>query len=363
MRKPFKVQAIAQFLDTTVDSVRRYVDESEITIQRQETGPKTRLFSIENLYDLAYWRAFQRDQPNKQKSKPPKKKILTIYAPKGGVGKTTLAYNLASLFPLLGLRTLVIDLDFQSNLTLAFGYDSELTIEEASEVGVPTTDVIEYHFGNLMPDWPKGRQSLNSVVKKPFGANGPHLIPADLTLDRLDTMFTYDALEGRHADMKIASLLSEGLNGKNPQFDLTDYDIILFDAAPAKNRMTRGALLASDFVITPVSMEKFSTKGLSYLSIVLSEMREQFNRSPELCIVGNFFDHSRIRVINQMMTITSEYKNAWLDATIRRSEDFPKLLASDDSLPLILSKPSGDAAKELRGVAKSLIERMGVFNG
>lgn len=362
IRKPFKVQAVAQLMGTTVDTVRRYVDESGIAIERQQSGPKTRLFTAENLYDLAYWKYFHRDK-EKSKDRPRKKIIATIYAPKGGVGKTTLAHNLASIFPLFGVRTLAVDLDFQSNLTLAFGYDSELTIEEARENGLTPEDVITHHFGDLMPDWPTSRQRLSSVIKKPFGQHGPHLIPADLTLDRLDTMLTYYVLEGRKADLKIASLLKEGMDGQNEHFDLSHYDLILFDAAPAKNRITRGALLASDFVITPVSMEKFSTKALSYLSTVLGEMREQFEKNPELIIIGNFFDPTRVRVINQMMTITKEYQDAWLETTLRRSEDFPKFLASEDNLPLALAKSSSDAAKELRAVAKALIHRMGVIDG
>jgi chromosome partitioning protein len=362
LKKPFKVQAVAQLMGTTVDTVRRYADEGGIQVERQQNGPKTRLFSVENIYELAHWRHFEREK-EKLRDRGRKKVIATIYAPKGGVGKTTLAHNLASIFPLIGVRTLVIDLDFQSNLTLAFGYDSELTPEEAAENGASAEDVILYHFGDLMPDWPKSRRGLSMVVKKPFGEHGPHLIPADLTLDRLDTMLTYFILEGKKADLKIASLLKEGLDGKNPLFDLSGYDLILFDAAPAKNRITRGALLASDFVITPVSMEKFSTKALSYLSTVLGEMREEFERSPELVIVGNFFDPTRVRVINQLMTITREYRNAWLETTIRRSEDFPKSLASEDSLPLALSKTSGDAAKELMAVARALMARMGVING
>lgn len=361
-RKPFKVQAVSQLMETTVDSVRRYVDESGIEVERQSSGPKTRLFTVENLYELAYWRHFQRER-DKFREPVRSKAIATIYAPKGGVGKTTLAYNLASIFPLLGLRTLVIDLDFQSNLTLAFGYDSELTLDETIELGLSPGDAVLYHFGHLMADWPKGRQALSSVVKTPFGAHGPHLIPADLTLDRLDTMLTYDALEGKRADLKIAQLLKEGLDGQNGRLDLSGYDLILFDAAPAKNRITRGALLASDFVVSPVSMEKFSTKALSYLSSVLTEMREQFDRNPELLIVGNLFDPGRLRVINQMMTITQEYPHAWLETTLRRSEDFPKMLASEEGLPLVLAKPSSEAAKELYAVAKALAGRMGLRHG
>lgn len=359
-RKPFKVQAIAQLLGTTVDSVRRDADASGIHIERQQTGPKARLFSVENLYDLAHWRHFRRDPAGER---PWRQVVATLYAPKGGVGKTTLAYNLASVLPLLGIRTLAVDLDFQSNLTLAFGYDSELTLEDGLELGLDREDIVLHHFGDLMPDWPKGRQALAQVVKRPFGVHGPHLVPADLTLDRLDTMLTYDILEGRRADLKIAHLVKEGLDGRGGPFDLSGYDLILFDAAPAKNRITRGALLASDFVITPVSMEKFSTKALSYLATVLHEMRDQFERSPELVVVGNFFDPGRVRVIGQMATLTREYRDAWLETTLRRSEDFPKSLASGDNLPLALAKPSGEASRELLAVAKALIQRMGLLDG
>lgn len=358
-RKPFKVQAIAHLLGTTVDAVRRSVDEAGIQVERQENGPKTRLFSAENLFELANWR-----HRGREKSKDPvqRKVVATVYAPKGGVGKTTMAANLACLFQLFGARTLVIDLDFQSNLTLFYGYDSEITLEEALANQKSPDCVVERHFGNLVPDWPAGRSALADVIKKPYGEFGPHLIPADLTLDRLDTMLTFDAIEGRKADFKIASMLQEGMSGKNPFFDLSKYDVILFDAAPAKNRMTRGALLASDFVISPVSMEKFSTKALSYLSSVLGDMREQVDRSPELVIVGNFFDSTKLRVMAQMMTIANTYQGALLGQTIRRSEEFPKTLTLDDTLPLALSKHSSEPARELQLVALALLERMGVLD-
>ncbi|TCG02833.1 hypothetical protein BZM27_52935 [Paraburkholderia steynii] len=79
--------------------------------------------------------------------------------------------------------------------------------------------------------------------------------------------------------------LKKAARRRDRHFDVSDYDIILFDTASAKNRITSGALLASDYVISPVSMEKFSTKSMSYLSVVLTEMRDQFDRNPELIIV------------------------------------------------------------------------------
>lgn len=357
-RKPLKVQAVAHLLETTVDSVRRHIDDSGIQVDRQETGPRTRQFTVENVFDLAAWR-----HSNRPKLKVKKRITATIYAPKGGVGKTTITANLACLFPLMGLKTLVIDLDFQANLTLALGYDSELTVEEADEKGISREKVIERHFGNLLPSWPYGRSALKDVVKKPFGENGPHLIPADLTLDRLDTILTYDALEGRQGDLTIAALLREGLAGKNPDFDLSGYDVILFDAAPAKNRMTRGALLASDHVISPISMEKFSTKAISYLASVLQDMQSSSGRSPDLVVVGNFHTQNRLRVVNQMAVISENYPGALLDTLIRRSEEFPKTLSEDDDLPpLILAKPTSEPSDDLRAVAKALLVKMGVID-
>lgn len=283
MSKLYKVPGVAQLLDISADSVRRYIEEAGLSVQRAEKGAKTRLLTLENVYDLAAFKAGR----NKQVVKNPKK-IITIWTPKGGVGKSTIAFNLSSLFSLMGLKVLVIDLDFQSNLTLAFGYDSELSLEDAEASGVSADQIVEYHFGHLMPSWPHGRVPLKKVIKKPYGENGPHLVPADVTLDLVDTMLTFEALNNGSPDKMIAALFHEGLVGRNPDFDLSVYDIILIDAAPAKNRSTRGALLASDYVLSPVSMEKFSTKGLSYLSKVLNEIRDSFNRAPELCVIGNF---------------------------------------------------------------------------
>ncbi|WP_143325702.1 ParA family protein [Paraburkholderia ribeironis] len=353
--KPFKVQAAAHLLATSSDTVRRMVDESGIEVTRQEGGPGTRLFSIENIFELARYRAKRRSKTRKNKQV-----VATVYAPNGSVGKTTLASNFGTIFALKGFRTLIIDLDFRSNLTLSFGYDSELTPEEAADAGISQSRIVEYHFGNLIPNYPAGRVRLQETIKKPFGEYGPHIVPADLNLDRLDTMLAYGTLEGRNSDLILAELIRDGLSKKDPDFDVSDYDIILFDAAPAKNRITRGALLASNYVISPVSMEKFSTKALSYLSSVMTEIREQFDRNPELIIVGNFFDPNRVRVLGQLMTCTQAYRDAWLERSIRRSGDFSKAIPGESEIPVILSKPNGQAATDLLESANALLKRMGL---
>lgn len=354
-QKQFKVQAVATLLGLSVDQVRRDSDEAEIEVERQAgNGPKTRLFSVENIFDLAAFRA------KKHGTRPTKKKILTIYAPKGGVGKTTQSSNIAATLALLGLRVLAIDLDFQANLTISYGYDPELTHEEAAQENIPVGTCVDYHLGHLLPQWQTNGQTLTlaDVIKKPYGENGPHLIPSEVTLDRLEALFTVEAIMNKKPDLAIAKFLADGLSGKNKNIDLSQYDVILFDAPPAKNQTTRGALLASDFVMAPVSMEKYSTKSVSYLAGVLGEMEETHGKYPQLMILGNFYDMTRVRVAAQVIALTSKYPKAWLDKQVSTSEEFKKVLDDEEGLPLVLARPNSSAAGELRAVTKAILEKM-----
>lgn len=358
-RKTFKVQGVAKLLGISVDSVRRDADEAGLQIERQGgSGPKTRIFTVENVFDLAAHRG------RKYGLTPKSKRILTVYAPKGGVGKTTISSNIACILALMGLRVLVIDLDFQANLTISFGYDPELTPEEATTAGLPQSTCVEYHLGHLLPQWQQNGmvQPLAKVIKKPFGENGPHLIPSEVTLDRLEALFTVDAIMGKKPELAIARWLDEGLSGSNPNLDLSQYDIVMFDAPPAKNQTTRGALLASDFAVAPVSMERYSTKSVSYLADVIGEMKNTYSKFPQLSVLGNFFDAKRVRVAAQVIALTSKYPEAWMDNQISSSEEFKKVLDDDDGLPLALARPTSTPADELRAATRELVERMAMLN-
>jgi len=50
-------------------------------------------------------------------------KVLALMNQKGGVGKTTMAYNMAHALNEMGKRVLCIDMDPQFNFSLLFGHD------------------------------------------------------------------------------------------------------------------------------------------------------------------------------------------------------------------------------------------------
>src|SRR5690606_33117116 len=104
-------------------------------------------------------------------------------------GKTTVSVNQAIILGLMGLKVLLIDNDPQGDCTSALGYDPDLDRDELIELGFSPEKAVDGHIGNLLQLGNMCPQlRLEDIVKKPFGENGPHLIPADDTLDEVDTI-------------------------------------------------------------------------------------------------------------------------------------------------------------------------------
>ena len=75
--------------------------------------------------------------------------IRAIFNRKGGVGKSTICCNLAAVAATQGKKTLVIDLDQQSNSSSYLGHDGEDDVVGTAEFFDST---ISYSFRDFQPD-------------------------------------------------------------------------------------------------------------------------------------------------------------------------------------------------------------------
>ena len=177
----------------------------------------------------------------------------TVYAianQKGGVGKTTTAVNLAACVAEAGYDTLLVDIDPQSNATIALGLGKDLprTLYDVLVGEVAISDIV-------MP---------TDIDRLKVAPSGPDLAGATVELPRMA------GSENR---------LREALGGVRDTYAFT-----LLDCPPSLGPLTVNALVAADRVIVPVQAEYFALEGLAGLLDTLALIQRELN--PRLTVAG-----------------------------------------------------------------------------
>lgn len=187
--------------------------------------------------------------------KPSSQKVICVYTAKGGVLKTTLAYFLARIFAIHGLKTIIIGLDIQCSIT-----DIALPPTEPAE-SLEEYGEIEQNQGLFQYMYEK--KPLKNVIKK---TNLPTLdiIPETPSLNILEKKMR---VESRREYLFKDKLLPH----------LREYDVIIFDNGPSWNQLIENALTASDVIISPIGCDIGTYQALQTNLTTLFEFKEIMN--------------------------------------------------------------------------------------
>lgn len=246
------------------------------------------------------------------------KEVIALHIVKGGVGKTTIVHGLASRASMYGMRTLMLDLDQQANLSSTFGVYSEPKKD-------PTLlDVISGNFN--------GRKLSIEDTIVPI-TDYLHLIPSNLTIANLDMHL----IQGSYNIATFFSNLIKPIKA--------NYDVIFIDCPPALSRVTAAAHCFADRIMLPVNTDRFSIDGLELTMDHLSVIQKNFNVDPQLNIVINKFD-ARQKILGNAVidALTSKYKDFLLESYISISKQIDNNIAAHKSI--WASKPSKNPALE-----------------
>jgi hypothetical protein len=75
-------------------------------------------------------------------------------------------------FSLRGLKTLIVGVDFQGNLTMMYGYETEMTPDDAAAAGVSRSQIVESHFGSQTFSTESKYISNSSNTWRPCASSG-----------------------------------------------------------------------------------------------------------------------------------------------------------------------------------------------
>ncbi|HYW18246.1 MAG TPA: AAA family ATPase [Nodularia sp. (in: cyanobacteria)] len=204
------------------------------------------------LIDQLNFQLFDENSKSEIKRKHSMKKIA-IYHNKGGVGKTTIAVNLAAALRKQGKNVLLIDIDSQANTTFATGLIKFQFEEDDDLKDHNVYHLLESGEFNLISD----------IVRKSDYFNNPEIdvIPSHITLIQEQEKLN-NILASRS---RLVSKLQRVEN---------EYDIVIIDTPPSRDLYAQVALIAADYLIIPSDLKPFANQGLPTVKNFVNEINE-----------------------------------------------------------------------------------------
>ena len=197
-------------------------------------------------------------------------KSFVLFNNKGGVGKTTLTFNIAHMLAKTGFRTVVLDFDPQSNITAIFLNEEELEDIWGSDADDGRTvagclDLVRRGKGDLRdPELISPSDDL-------------WLLPGSLFLSRFEQTLAEEwAKTGSAQNERALDVTCSLANLAGKAATAVEADYLLIDVGPSLGALNRAALLSCDAVVIPVAPDLFSLQGLRNIGPTLREWRDDW---------------------------------------------------------------------------------------
>jgi chromosome partitioning protein len=253
--------------------------------------------------------------------------IVAVINQKGGVGKTTTCANLGACLAHRGLRTMLIDMDPQANMTLGlFG--------EGEELPYGLCDVL------LDPiDKP-----LAGIVRK-IGETPLFLAPGHMDMARCETALARST--------QVGYRLRQALRQYGKQHPM---DWVLLDCPPSLGILTQNAIVASNYLLIPTEAKFYSFAGMATLNKMIVSLTREYDFDAELLGVLLTLYDVRPRV---HQTIANEIRERFGDlvfeTVIHRNVRLSE--AEIEGVPIITFDSKSRGAQNYDSLAAEVLKR------
>lgn len=269
---------------------------------------------------------------------------------KGGVGKTTLATQLAWYATyFLNKKVLVIDLDPQSNASHAIMKpavyvkwldDGKGTVVQVFEEFTPT---------GAASTAPRALDPESIIYHRAAYGDGSLL---DVVPSRLELSWSLKNASGK--ENLLARFIAK-IESK--------YDLIVIDCAPTDSMLTDAAYLASRYLLVPMRAEFLAAIGFPLLDRTIQAFRLR-HESHKLDVVGLVYNDFRAnreaRLVDaEIQANAQKYKWHIFQEVVPHSESYPR--SAREGMPIALTKGAHGTTKTKFNVfARAFFDRIGI---
>ncbi|MBK8944391.1 MAG: ParA family protein [Ignavibacteriae bacterium] len=254
-------------------------------------------------------------------------KVISVILPKGGVGKTTSAVNLAIKFAKQNFKTLLVDLDPTASCSLSLGFTEENIFGDVF-------DVFSYS------------KTIDKVIH-PTEIENLFCIP-QMKLNSVE--------EGRQNRLIANNFLLRNIINSIR----ANYEFIIFDCPPYLFGTTSLALIASDSVIAPIRTDEYSLDAIKTLAKRVEYVKTLYNRN--LKIDGIFLTVYE-RNIKAAFKIKAElykrFPRLMMNVSIPKDVNMMNVTFSKKPLSIIL--PNSKASLAYKELALELIAKYNIM--
>ena len=250
--------------------------------------------------------------------------IISFINQKGGVGKTTSAINVALSLAVSEIKTLLIDLDPQSNATTGL------------------SSLAKNMKGSIYDILIKGDEISKKINKTSF--SHLHIIPSS------------NDLVG--AEVELVGIMAREYQLKKSLDTISeDYDLIIIDCPPSLGLLTINALTASNSIIIPIQCEYYALEGLGQLLNTVRLVQQNLNKDLNIAgIIMTMFD-SRLNLSNQVVDeVDSFFKEKLFKTYIHRNVRLSE--APSFGKPALLYDANSTGAKNYLSLTEEILKRV-----
>lgn len=259
-----------------------------------------------------------------------------IFVTKGGVLKSSLTLNMARMAAWHGIKTLVMGLDVQCDISRGLGGFSE-------DEGASLNEAINFEDQALgLYNFYQGQTSLKKLIQS---TDLPHL---DFICETPELATLEQALHLRpRREYWLKEAIVDPLK--------SEYDLILIDGAPSWSLLTTNALVASEALISPVECKINNFRNLNMFQSFINDFKKDFRIDfPHVFVPTRLATNRRLS-----QDIFEKYKSELPHCTTTAIKDS---VQGEEASALKISscehQPASASAKEMRQCLFECLEKV-----